>query len=146
MCTQFSFLLHTAVDEVDVFEEPPVLTPGTQSAQFAERFDRWLQNLRQQQLRLFSSCTSRIDNVDNDAPAVSSSVPSEPDSKPDFQPEHESAEPEPGQAPESEAEEIKADIEAESETEVKAEAETEAAIDVSKLIYMANSRFVSIVR
>lgn len=127
------FLLHTAAEEVDVFEEPPVLTPGTQSAQFAERFDRWLQNLRQQQLRLFSSCTSRIDNVDNDAPAIQPSSPSdpaEPDSKLDFQPEPESAEPEPeAESPEPEAE-TKAKLEAESEPVTDTEAE--AATDVSK--------------
>lgn len=126
--------MHTAAEEVDVFEEPPVLTPGTQSAQFAERFDRWLQNLRQQQLRLFSSCTSRIDNVDNDAPAVSSSPsdPAEPDSKLDFQPESESAEPEPeAESPQPEAE-TKAKLEAESEPVADTDTEAEAATDVSK--------------
>lgn len=80
-------------------KEPQVLTPGTQSAQFAERFDRWLQNLRQQQLRLFSSCTSRVGHIENDtetdidtdnAKAIETIV--QPDSKLDSpQPEPETA-------------------------------------------------------
>lgn len=69
-------------EEVDISEEPQALTPGTQSAQFAERFDRWLHNLRQQQLRLFSSCTSRVGNIESDAGAEIN-----PDSNLDSQPE-----------------------------------------------------------
>jgi len=70
-CELNFFLLHTAEEkedeeEFDISGEPQALTPGTQSAQFAERFDRWLHNLRQQQLRLFSSCTSRVGNVENE--------------------------------------------------------------------------------
>lgn len=66
------YFLHTQVDsddDFDVADEPALLTPGSQREQFAERFDRWLQNLRQQQLRLFSSCTSRVGNVESDKDA-----------------------------------------------------------------------------
>ncbi|KMZ03931.1 uncharacterized protein Dsimw501_GD27023 [Drosophila simulans] len=76
MCSSVNYLslyfLHTQADsddDFDVAEEPALLTPGSQRQQFAERFDRWLQNLRQQQLRLFSSCTSRVGNVESDKDA-----------------------------------------------------------------------------
>jgi len=72
-------------EDFDVAEEPALLTPSSQRQQFAERFDRWLQNLRQQQLRLFSSCTSRVGNVENDKEAADPGADPEPQPEPELE-------------------------------------------------------------
>lgn len=74
-----------------MFAEPDLLTPNSQREQFAERFDRWLQNLRQQQLRLFSSCTSRVANVENDKEPDPGHQPlPEPEAQPEQEPNSDS--------------------------------------------------------
>lgn len=107
-------------DDFDVGAEPDLLTPSSsQREQFAERFDRWLQNLRQQQLRLFSSCTSRVGNVENDKEADP-----EPEPEAEIEPK---AEPEPEPEPEPEIElGTEQEVDLEPEVETRPEAEPEA--------------------